>query len=338
LGVRSAVARSASSPGRVTLLGEHTDYNAGRSLAVATEQRTRATVAPAAPGSIEVRSAAVGTVATTLKDRDAPAFVRLAAALVAAADVEGATIDVDGDLPVGAGLSSSAAYAVAVAIALDVPGDALELARACQDAERLAGSEVGLLDQLVALSARSGEVVALDFAVPLVTSFALHPAIGLSVVDTGVRRRVGETAYARRRAECEAAARALGPLGRAEPAAVQLLDDELLRRRARHVVTECARVDAAVAPLSEGDLVSFGTLLDEAHASLRDDFEASTPAVEAVRDEVRALRGVAGVRLCGAGFGGAVVVAHDPDVEVGLPGRWSARVRPGAGAALSSSS
>jgi galactokinase len=331
--VRPGAVASATAPGRVTLLGEHTDYNEGRSLAVATLQRTSVVVAPGASGTVRVDSAACGTATCRLAAPEGPGFVVLAAALATAAGVDGARLDVTSDLPLGAGLSSSAAYAVAAALALGVDGDDLAVARACQDAERRAGADVGLLDQLAVLAARADEVVALDFATLATARFALHPAIALTVVDSGVRRRVGETAYAARRAQCAAAARVLGPLGRAGVHDPDALSDPVLRRRARHVVTECARVDAAVTPLREGGLAAFGALLDEGHASLRDDFDVSNDAVEQARDALRAQGGVAGVRLTGAGFGGALLVAHDPEAHLDADGRWSSPVRPGPGAA-----
>jgi galactokinase len=334
--VTAAVA-VASAPGRVTLLGEHTDYNGGRSLGVAMEPRTRAAAErPRAGGRVEVVSSVLGAASCPIDQPTGPPFVRIAAALAVAAGWRGGVrLLVDSDLPVGAGLSSSAAYAVATALALGVPGSILDVAVACRAAEAAAGSDVGLLDQLVVLAARRGEVVALDFAGPTVEHVGLHPAIGLSIVDTGVRRTVAQTAYGERRAACAAAAARIGMLGRATLADLAGLDDGELRRRARHVVTECARVDEASACLRDGALERFGTLLDEGHASLRDDFEVSTPDVERARDEVRALPGVAGVRLTGAGFGGWLVVAHDPDVTVAPPGRSSSRLEPAEGARVS---
>jgi galactokinase len=330
---------TAQAPGRVTVLGEHTDYNEGRSLAVATPQRTIALASPGKPGLLEVASSACGTASCTLDAPFGPSFVLLAAALANAAGCTGATLRVAGDLRVGVGLSSSASYAVCVALALGVAGDAFEVAAACQAAERDAGSDVGLLDQLTILSARMGEVVDLDFAAHLVSTFALHPAIGLTVVDSGERRLVEASAYATRRAECQEAATAIGrPLGRATLSDVEVLDDERLTRRARHVVTECTRVDAARVALRDGDLRGLGDLLDAGHASLRDDFDVSTPRIEAAREVLVGIRGVVGVRMTGAGFGGCLLVAHDPAVAPTVPGRWSSRLLGSAGASVSWSS
>ena len=327
--------REASAPGRVTLLGEHTDYNSGLALAVATPQRTTVVARLGNPGTVEVASAACGVASCEIEAATGPGFAVLAASLARAVGVRGVHLDVDSDLPVGAGLSSSAAYAVAVALALGVDGDPVAVAEACQRAEHAAGSDVGLLDQLVALVAREGEVVDLDFSDLTTSTFPLAESIGLSVVDTGVRRSVAASDYARRRSQCESAATVIGPLGLASLEDLGALHDELLRRRARHVVTECGRVRAGRLAARSGDLVALGSLLDEGHRSLRDDFEVSTPAVEAVRATVREIHGVVGVRLVGAGFGGCLVVAHDPDVAILVPGRWSARLKPGAGATIS---
>lgn len=318
------------------MLGEHTDYNEGRSLGIATRERT-VVVADAGPaGVVEVTSTACGLATCSLAAPVGPPFVLLAASLARTAGVDGVRLRVDGDLPVGAGLSSSASYAVAVALALGIELDAIELARCCQAAERVAGTDVGLLDQLVILEAREGTVVALDFTGPGVSTLALHPSIGLTVVDSGERRELASTAYGERRAECAAAAAVIGPLGHAGLGDLGRIDDALLRRRARHVVTECRRVDEARTLLRDGDLVRLGQLLDEGHASLRDDFEVSTPSLEALRAELAEQRGCVGVRLTGAGFGGCLLVAHDPAIDLATGGRWSTRLEGAGGAAVSS--
>jgi galactokinase len=325
----------ASAPGRVTILGEHTDYNEGTSLGVATPQRTTVTARPADPDTVQVRSVALGTGSCSIARPGGPAFVVLAAALAREAGVDGVRLDVTSDLPIGAGLSSSASYAVAVALALGLDRDHVTIARVCQAAERAAGSDVGLLDPLVILAALDRRVVDIDFTGPVITTFELHAAIGLTAVDTGERRALASSPYAARRAECVAAADRIGPLGHATRAALAHLDDEILLRRARHVVSECERVALARRALACGDVVRVGQLLDEGHESLRDDFEVSTPQVEAVRRELNSLPGVTGSRLCGGGFGGCLVAAHDPDVALQVSGRWSTRLVGAAGASLS---
>lgn len=329
------VASVASSPGRVTVLGEHTDYNDGLALAVATTQRTTASLIPARDGMVRVASDALGRASCPIGSPAGPPFLTLAAALVAAAGLPGAAIEVTSTLPVGAGLSSSAAYAVAIALAAGLDGDPVELARACQAAEHLAGADVGLLDPLVVLCARPAAVVDLDFSTLTTAQLELSAEIGLSVVDTGVRRELSSSAYRQRRDECTAAAALLGPLGLLDERDAAQVGDPVLQRRARHVASECRRVRQARGALREGDLATLGALLDEGHASLRDDFDASTDAVERCRDAVRALPGVAGVRLTGGGFGGALVVAHEPDAVLDAGGRFCARLGAGEAACVS---
>jgi galactokinase len=320
----------------VTLLGEHTDYNAGSALAIATTERTEARATATDAGIVEVRSTALGSASCALDATSgAPPFVLLAASLVRLADARGARIDVDGDLPIAAGLASSASYAVAVALALGVSEPPVDLARACQVAERAAGSDVGLLDQLAVIAALPHCAVELDFATDTTGTFPISSAIGLTAVDSGVRRTVASTAYSQRRDECARAAAELGPLGAVGPDDVSTLVDPELRRRARHVVTECARVRLARGLLESGDVVGFGALIDEGHASLRDDFEVSTPVVEAARDVLRGQDGVMGVRLTGAGFGGCLLVVHDPETRVATDGRWSTSLPGGSGPSVS---
>lgn len=321
----------------MTLLGEHTDYNDGRALAIATPQRTTVIATAGDHGVIEVRSSDLGTAATSLAAPFGPPHVRIAAALARAMALPGVRLSVSSDLPIGAGLSSSAAYAVATALALGMTGDPVSVATACQAAERDAGSDVGLLDQLVVLLATRGTVVDLDFSKPTWTSIGLPDAIGLSVVDSGERRTIAGSAYGTRREECDAAARVLGPLGRATRDGLASIADPVLRRRARHVISECERVVAARGALMDGDLDAFGALVDASHASMRDDFEASTPVVETARDELRVMPGVVGVRLTGAGFGGSLLVVHHPGAAIALEGRWSSRLVASAGASVSSS-
>jgi galactokinase len=336
--VADPASRVASAPGRVTVLGEHTDYNEGSALGIATRQRTEVTVSSTWGGNVEVTSEGFGTASCELDATVGKSFVVLAALLARTAGLRGARIDVRSDLPIGAGLASSASYAVAVALGVGHAGDNVDLARRCQEAERVAGSDVGLLDQLVVLGAHTGAVVDLDFTGPVLSTFPLSPGIGLSVVDSGVRRRLATTEYGARRSECEQAARVVGPLGRASEGDLAQLVDARLRRRARHVVTECRRVGDGRIALREGNLGDLGALLDEGHASLRDDFEVSTPALESVRDALRCQPGVTGVRLTGAGFGGCLIVAHDPQAVLEAHGRWSSALPGSPGASLSSSS
>ena len=229
-----------------------------------------------------------------------------------------ATIAVASDVPAGAGLSSSAALEVAVArAALSLAGATLgtrELALLCQRAEHVhAGTPCGIMDQWCVVHAAPREAILLDCGSLAWRPIALPPELSIEVVDSKVRHSLRDGGYAARRADVEEAAAMLGvPLLAQLPRARWHEIDALparIARRARHVVRECARVDAAIAALGRNDLDSFGALLLESHASLRDDFDVSTPELDAIVDEaVRS--GALGARMTGGGFGGSAVVAR----------------------------
>ncbi|MGH9001194.1 MAG: galactokinase [Acidimicrobiia bacterium] len=321
-------------PGRVNLIGEHTDYNGGQVLPVAIRQGVACAAAARADGCLRVASVQErgGPVVVDLDDL-APGIVSgwvaypagVAWALREAGQpVGGADVLVDGEVPAGAGLASSAALAVSVAAALsDLVGGGdlaesapLELARLAQRAEQVfAGVPCGLMDQAVAVLAREGHALWLDCGGPAWEWAPFDPAaagLALFGFDTGTRHRLAEGAYAARRADCERAAAALGvgalaEIGMADlDGALARLGDERLRRRVRHVVSENARVEAAVAALHAGEPSRLGALLDGSHSSLRDDFEVSTPELDLAAATAREA-GALGARLTGGGFGGTVL-------------------------------
>ena len=350
---------SAFAPGRVNLIGEHTDYNGGLALPFAISRgvvvRARATEDP------QLRAHAVDLDekdAFALHDR-APgegwrAFVRGAVAELtdAGAAPPGAALEIVGDLPRGAGLSSSAALEVALCLALLAlaghelapawPADRreaagaltrLDLARLCARVENdWVGAQTGLLDQLASLFGQRDAALCIDFA-----TLAIEPvplllgAWRLVVLDSGDRHSHAGGAYNERRAECARACELLG-LGSLSEARAEALGElpEQLRRRARHVLGENERVRLAVQALRDGDMPALGSLLDASHASLRDDFEISTPAVEATVARLREA-GAAGARLTGGGFGGSVLALFAPHVQ---PPAAALEVSPGDGAQL----
>ncbi|MEY3141566.1 MAG: hypothetical protein RLY21_59 [Planctomycetota bacterium] len=221
------------------------------------------------------------------------------------------------DVPVGAGLSSSAALEVAAArAALAVAGAELaprELALLCQRAEhRHAGVPCGIMDQWCVTHAAEGEAIALDCATLASRAIVLPPTLRIEFVDSGVRHALRDGGYAARRADVDAAAEALGVahLARLSRDRWREIDSlpERMARRARHVVTEHARVDAAIEALSHDDLARFGALLAESHASLRDDFDVSVPELDALVDDAMS-RGALGARMTGGGFGGCALIA-----------------------------
>jgi len=314
-------------PGRVNLIGEHTDYNGGfvlpfalgTGVAVAAGRqgdeitvwsRQRGGTLVSAPGSGLVPGSVSGWAAYPLG---------MAWALAAAGHrPAGTAIAIDSDLPIGAGLSSSAALECAVGLALadlhDLAVTRPELVAAASRAENeFAGAPTGIMDQSAALLCQAGHALLLDCRSGATEEVRLDPGadgLALAVIDTGTRHALNDGRYAARRRSCEEAARALGvPSLRdltGRPEAVAGLADPELRRRARHVVTENRRVLAAAGLLRRGDLAAVGSLLTASHASLRDDFEVSWPQADAAVGAALAA-GAAGARMTGGGFGGSVI-------------------------------
>jgi galactokinase len=238
-----------------------------------------------------------------------PAWARYVAGMVAVVRPRtGGWGQVTTTLPVGAGLSSSAALCVSVALALGLEGSASLMAKICQRGEQEAtGVQGGIMDQLVTTSAVEGAALLIDFTDLSARPVPVPDAAEFVVVHSGQSRNLPMTAYAARRAECEAASFHLGPLGRVEPEAVLGIPDSTLRRRARHVVTECDRVRWFADALASGDLKEAGRLMTASHQSLATDFEVSTPALDELVARLAEMPGVHGARLTGAGFGGCVV-------------------------------
>lgn len=331
----------AQSPGRVNLIGDHTDYCGGLALPVAVDLCTEADFEPDGSERIVVRSTidsrpAIVPLGATAQGGagSLPGWARLAAAVVALVrPPSGGTCEVRSTVPVGAGLSSSAAFTVALALALGASADPLGLASLCQQAEDAVGSPVGLMDPLVIAAARAGHALLIDFNTLQVEHVPIPGGVDLVVVHSGTARRLADTPYAERRVECAAAAARLGmPLGMANEEDLRALSGTV-RARARHVVTECRRVRSLAAALAAADCVAAGRLMTESQQSLAGDFAASTPVVDALVAELLAQPGVFGARMTGGGFGGCVVAlaapgALDPDQ---WPGRaWVVRSAGGA--------
>ncbi|MFX4293741.1 galactokinase [Streptomyces bohaiensis] len=321
-----------TAPGRVNLIGEHTDYNGGLVLPLALPHRTAVAAAPRDDGLVVLHSAARGAAPVTVPltavrpgtpDGWAayPAGV-LAELRTIGAEFLGVSLAVVSDVPAGAGLSSSAALEVAAAGALaDLAGidaDARTLAEIGRLAEhRYAGVPCGVMDQLAVACCRADHALLLDTDDGSLDHIPLDPGAAgtaLLVVDTRVRHRLADGAYARRRAGCEEAARLLGAPdlrrleergGTAESLSADLPD--ALRPLVRHVMTENARVRRTARLLRSGSVRGIGPLLTAGHASLRDDFAVSCPEVDVVVAAAVAA-GALGARMTGGGFGGSVVV------------------------------
>lgn len=317
----------ASAPGRVNLIGEHLDYNGGRCLPIALPQRTTVAARPNAEGQLTVTSGGLSWAG--LPGERAEGWAAYVVGVLWSLGLDVALdLSVTSDVPVGAGLSSSAALECATALSvdalLDLGRSRDELAAACVRAEtEYVGAATGGLDQTIAMHARAGEALLLDFADGSRMPVRFDPAsagLGLLVVDTRAEHRLapgGDGGYAARRADCEQAARLLGvPLlaGVTDPvSAMTSLTDERLRRRARHVFTEQQRVGELVLALDLGDWAEAGALMTSSHESLRDDFEVSCPELDAAVGAALDA-GALGARMTGGGFGGsAIVLTPEPD-------------------------
>lgn len=316
----SVVARA---PGRVNLIGDHTDYTGGLCLPMAIDRwvevagqydkssRTVRLRSDAEPEAIEI--------AIDGGEPDSgPDWGRYVAAVARrVAPRQGFDGVVRTDLPIGAGLSSSAALEVATALALGADaGDALGLAMLCRDAEHEArGVPTGLLDQLASILGVDGHALLLDCATNEVEPTPLPPVAEAElVVIAGVPRELATSGYAERVVECGRIEDQIGPLRLATIDDVERLTDATLRRRARHVVSENGRVPRLAGALAAGDLVEGGRIMDESHASLRDDYESSSAAVDVLCAELADISGVFGSRVTGGGWGGAVVALARPGV------------------------
>jgi galactokinase len=318
----------ARAPGRVNLIGEHTDYNRGLVLPVALAHTTYAAVAARDDGVVRIASGDDGEAWTGAIDAVGPGQVDGWAAYVAGVlwalredglDVPGMDVVVHGTVPLGAGLSSSAALECSVALAvcgllgLEVDDDLRHrLVRACMRAEtEVAGAPTGGMDQTISLLAAADAALLIDFdsdtssPVPLALADA---GLVLLVTDTRVQHALVDGGYAARRADCEAAADALGvpSLRDASLDSVAGISDERVRRRATHIVTEIARVSETVAALAADDWPAVGRIFAASHVSMRDDFEISCPELDlTVATAVEA--GAIGARMTGGGFGGSSI-------------------------------
>lgn len=317
----------AYAPGRVNLIGEHTDYNDGFVLPCAIEKGTYVAVRtrPDRIGRIVAgnlnNAEALIDLSSPIQPDETTAWANYVRGMIHGLiadglDIPGFDMAILGDIPRGAGLSSSASLEIASGLALATLAgqpdfDRTQLAQLGQLAEHhFADCQCGIMDQLVSARATEGAALLIDCRSLAVEPVAIPPDLAIMIVHSGVERGLVDGAYDERRKQCEAVAQRYGVTALRDLAMLpeQAGLDAVSYRRARHVITENARTLEAAEALRCGDLESLGRLMAASHASMRDDFEITVPAVDALVDLLtQALGGDGGARMTGGGFGGAVV-------------------------------
>jgi galactokinase len=345
----------AIAPGRVNLIGEHTDYNDGFVFPMAIDRAVGAAFAPRDDRRLRVHAVAFDETREIALDGLAPGaadgWLGYAAGVAWALQeaghaVSGADLAIDSDVPMGSGLSSSAALELAVARALaatsELPWVPVQMARLAQRAESgFVGVNCGLMDQLASALGEEGHALLLDCRSLETRSVVVPEQAVVVVMDTAAPRSLAGSAYNERRAACEVAVAALRVL---EPGIAALRDvdaallergrdrmDALVFRRASHVVPECRRPEALAARLEAGDLDGAGRLMDESHASLRDLYEVSCAELETMTALARARDGCFGARLTGAGFGGCAIALVEREAAPGFAKEVEAAYRDATG-------
>jgi galactokinase len=312
-------------PGRVNLIGEHTDYNDGFVLPLAIDRAAWIALQPYPDRSVMVHSLDNNQTiefSWETMQNEAAGWAEYLKGVAWVLQQAGYTLQgwqgvVAGDVPIGAGLSSSAALELATARAFAVvsgwPWQAKTMARLCQQAEnQWVGVNCGIMDQMISAAGVAGHALLIDCRSLETQPAPLPPETAVVVLDTTTRRGLVESAYNERRAQCEAAARFFGvpalrdvSLAQFQAQAERL--DDLTLRRARHIVTENDRVLQAVEAMQQGDAVRLGQLMNASHDSLRDDFEVTNQALNVIVECARQESACYGARMTGAGFGGCAV-------------------------------
>ncbi len=340
-------------PGRVNLIGEHTDYNDGRVMPAALDLYTYVAVSPRPDRRLRIYSENLGEMCDLdleLIRRGRSGhwsnYVRGVAGVLESSGYRlcGADLAIMSDVPLGAGLSSSAALEVSTALALlnnsGISVDLTTVAKMCQKAEHLyAEMRCGIMDQFISCYGRAGHALMLDCRSLDFQLLPIPPQVRLMVCNTMVRHEHASSGYNTRRHECEVGFRTLSE---ALPGICALrdvtLDDlenhpnhlsDVIYKRVRHVVTENDRVKKAATALEMGDLAEFGRLMADSHRSLRNDFEVSTLELDLMVELANGQEGVYGARMTGGGFGGCTInlveAAHAQEVQEGLEQGYEAR-------------
>ncbi len=320
----AAPALLARAPGRVNLIGEHTDYNDGFVLPMAIERAAWLALRPRDDDDVRLYAldfaeTAVFSLAHLAKEAGWAEYIK---GVIWALQQDGRTLRgfegvLASDVPIGAGLSSSAAVEVVTARALaalnDLPWQPAQMARLCQRAENgWVGVNCGIMDQMISAAGQAGHALLIDCRALTWEAAPLPPQTAVVILDTATRRGLVDSAYNERRRQCETAAALLGvpalrDVSPAEFAAQEARLEPLTCRRARHVISENARTLAAATAMRAGDARQVGQLMNASHASLRDDFGVSSAALNTMVDLAQRQPGCYGARMTGAGFGGCAV-------------------------------
>lgn len=316
-----------SAPGRVNLIGEHTDYNDGFVLPAAIDYKTVVAAVPRTDAIVEVFAVDMDDADTfDLEKPILPSaghlwanYVRGMAKMLLEAgySLRGASLAIAGNIPPGAGLSSSAALEMALGHAFlqlnGLPVDGVQLARAGQLAENdFVGVQCGIMDQFISALGKKDHALLIDCRDLSFEPIPIPTDTAIIIVDSGVKRGLVDSEYNARREQCAAAAELFGvqALRDVTPERFAARADNLpplLKRRARHVITENERTIRAAAALKQGDMATVGRLLNESHISMRDDFEITVPEIDILVEIIQAVPGVYGARMTGGGFGGCCV-------------------------------
>lgn len=340
---------SAYAPGRVNLIGEHTDYTGGLSLPFAIQLGV--TIAGHTTDCQRVTAISTATEDSVEFDiaseypNSSPEWGKLLAAVASelhahGMTTRGAALEISSTLPLGSGLSSSAAISVATALALssqpdELLADGVSIARVAQLAETSAtGVPCGIMDQIASAFGQPGSALLLDSRDTSFTPIALPAEWRYLVVNSGEHRTLAGSEYGLRSAQCAEAESQIGPLREASLGKIESIGDPTVRNRARHVVTENQRVTDFVEAVSNRDIENGGELISQSHRSLRDDFDVSTDRLDALVENLESQRAVMGARLLGGGFGGCVIALckEGAQIPTGFEG-WF--VEPSTGARYS---
>jgi len=338
----------AHAPGRVELLGNHTDYNEGVVLGAAIDRGISVDGSRREDGMIQIHSHDFGKVEiplSELRPRSQDRWANYALGVICelvdlGVPVTGFRAEVISDVPIGAGLSSSAAFELAIALVVLklFPRELtqLEIAKACQRAEhRYVGVQSGLLDQVIALFGQANHAIFFDCRSEEILAVPFPSGLALIVAESGKERALASGEYNLRREETLAAARTLGVPALRDVTSADLARrrdlPDLIRRRAVHVVGENERVWRAVKLLEARDVIGFGRLMTESHESSRQNFDNSTPELDLLVSIAQKLPGVLGARLTGAGFGGATVTLCERDCAQKIATELSERYASDAG-------